>query len=83
MGVNGAHNTIGKNVGAYNSAWVLSRQEGHRVLPGRCAGYGPWYCGLTCAPYLTFIIRSLVLTEWVSLVGWSKSFLIAPVSEEL
>ena len=24
MGVNGAHNTVGENVGAYNTAWVLS-----------------------------------------------------------
>ena len=24
MGVNGAHNTIGGKVGAYNTAWVLS-----------------------------------------------------------
>ena len=24
MGVDGAHNTVGENVGAYNTAWVLS-----------------------------------------------------------
>ena len=41
MGVDGAHNTIEKNVGAYNTAWVLSCQEGHRVLSYRCIGYGP------------------------------------------
>ena len=41
MGVDGAHNTVGENVGAYNTAWVLSCQEGHRVLSGRCIGYGP------------------------------------------
>ena len=41
MGVNGAHNTVGENVDAYNTAWVLSCQEGRRVLPGRCTGYGP------------------------------------------
>ena len=38
MGVDGAHNTVGENVGAYNTAWVLFY---------RCIGYGPWYCGLT------------------------------------
>ena len=32
MGVNGAHNTVGENVGAYNTAWVLSSQGGRRVL---------------------------------------------------
>ena len=32
MGVNGAHNTIGENVGANNTAWVLSCQGGRRVL---------------------------------------------------
>ena len=24
MGVNGAQNTVGENIGAYNTAWVLS-----------------------------------------------------------
>ena len=32
MEVNGAHNTIGENVGTYNTAWVLSCQGGCRVL---------------------------------------------------
>ena len=32
MGVNGTHNTIGENVSAYNTAWVLSCQGGCRVL---------------------------------------------------
>ena len=32
MGVNGAHNTVGENVGAYNTAWILSCQGGRRVL---------------------------------------------------
>ena len=82
MGVNGAHNTIGENVGAYNTAWVLSCQEGRRVLPDRCIGYGPWYCGLTCAPCLTFFVRLLVLTKRASPIGWLQSALIAPVGEE-
>ena len=47
MGVDGAHNTVGENVDAYNSAWVLSCQEGRRVLSCRYTWYGPWYCGLT------------------------------------
>ena len=32
MGVIGAHNTVGENVGAYNTTWVLLCQEGRRVL---------------------------------------------------
>ena len=32
IGVNGAHNTVGENVSAYNTAWVLSCQGGRRVL---------------------------------------------------
>ena len=32
MGVNDAHNTVGENVGAYNTAWVLSHQGGCKVL---------------------------------------------------
>ena len=32
MGVNGAHNTVGENVSAYNTAWVLSCQGGRRIL---------------------------------------------------
>ena len=32
MGVNGIHNTVGENVSAYNTAWVLSCQGGHGVL---------------------------------------------------
>ena len=32
MRVNGAHNTVEKNVGTYNTAWVLSCQGGRRVL---------------------------------------------------
>ena len=42
MGVDGAHNTVGKNVGAYNTARVLSCQGGRRVLSCRSTGYGPW-----------------------------------------
>ena len=36
MGVNGAHNTVGENVGAYNTAWVLSCQGGRRYCFYRC-----------------------------------------------
>ena len=32
MRVNGAHNTVGENVGSYNTAWVLLCQGGRRVL---------------------------------------------------
>ena len=77
MGVDDVHNTVGENVGAYNTAWVLSCQGGRRVLPGMCTGYGPWYCGLTCVPCLTFSVHFLVLTERASPVGWLQSALIA------
>ena len=32
MGVNDAHNTVGENVGAYNTAWALLCQGGYKVL---------------------------------------------------
>ena len=32
MGVNGAYNTVGENVGAYNTVWVLLCQGGYKVL---------------------------------------------------
>ena len=47
MGVNGAHNTIEGNVGAYNIACVRAVVEYYSY---RLIGYGPWYSGLTCAP---------------------------------
>ena len=83
MAVDGAHNTVGENVSAYNTTWVLSCQRGRRVLSRRCTGYGPLYCGLTYAPCLIFSVRFLVLTERASPVGLSQSALIAPVREEL
>ena len=77
MGVNGAHNTVEGNVGAYNTI------EGNvgaynticvRAVAEYCScrriGYGPWYSGLTCAPWLAFSVRPLVLSEWASLVRW-------------
>ena len=79
MGVNGAHNTVGENIGAYNT--VCDREVAEYSFC-RCTGYGPWYRGLTCAPSLAFSVRSLVLSERASLVGWSQSALIAPVGEE-
>ena len=53
MGVNGAHNTIEGNVGAYNTVCVRTVTE---YCSYRCSGYGPWYRGLICAPYLAFSI---------------------------
>ena len=82
MGVDGVHNTVGEDVGAYNTAWVLSCQRGRMVLSYRRTGYGPWYYGLTCAPCLTFFVRFLVFIERVSLVGGSQLALIASVGEE-
>ena len=55
MGVNDAHNTVGENIGAYNTAWALPCQGGRRVLSCRCAGYGPCFLGiavdLSALPY--------------------------------
>ena len=31
MGVDDAHNIVGENIGAYNTAWVLARLEGCRA----------------------------------------------------
>ena len=56
MGVNGAHNTIGENIDAYNTAWVLSCQGGRKVLFLQVYRVRSRYCGLTCAPCLTFSV---------------------------
>ena len=32
MRVSDAHNTVGENIGAYNTAWILSCLGGRRVL---------------------------------------------------
>ena len=45
MGVDGAHNTVGENVDAYNTACVLSCPGGRKVLSYRRIGYGPRYYG--------------------------------------
>ena len=79
MGVNGAHNTIEENVGAYNTVCVKAVAE---YCSYRCTGYGPWYHGLTCAVCFAFSVRSLVLSERGVPVGWSQSALVAPVGEE-
>ena len=82
MGVNGAHNTIGKRSAPTTLFGLYCAREGCKVLSGRCAGYGPYIVVLTCAPCLTFSGRFLVLTERASPVGWSQSALIVPVEEE-
>ena len=79
MGVNDAHNTIEENVSAYNTVCVREVAEYYFC---RFIGYSPWYYGLTCAPWLTFSIRPLVLSERASPVGWPQSALVAPVGEE-
>ena len=79
MGVNGAYNTVEGNVGAYNTVCV-------RAVAVYCSfrrtGYGPWYRGLTCAPWLAFSVCPLVLSERASLVGWPQLALVVPVGEE-
>ena len=52
MGVNGTHNIVGENVGAYN---IVCVREVIEYCFYRCTEYGPWYRGLTCAPCLTFL----------------------------
>ena len=79
MGVNGTHNTVEGNVGAYNTVCVMVVVE---YCSYRRTGYGPWYRGLTCAPWLAFSIRPLVLSERASPVGWPQSALVALVGEE-
>ena len=77
-GVNGAHNTIGK----ISAPTTLCAREVTEYRFCRRTWYGSWYRGLTCAPCLAFFVRSLVLSERVSPVGWSQLALIAPVGEE-
>ena len=79
MGVNGAHNTVEGNVGAYNTVCVRAVAEYCSCMR---TGYGPWYCGLICAPWLAFSVRPLVLSERASPVGWFLSVLIALVGDE-
>ena len=79
MGVNGGHNTVERNVGAYNTVCVRAVAE---YCSCRRTGYGPWYRGLTCAPWLAFSVRPLVHSEQASPVGWPQSALVAPVGEE-
>ena len=79
MGVNGAYNTVEENVGAYNTVCVREVVE---YCSCRCIGYGPWYRGLTCVPWLGFSACPLVLSERASPVGWSQSALVSPIGEE-
>ena len=79
MGVVGDHNTVEENVDAYN---IVCVREVAEYCFCWCTGYSPWYCGLTCAPCLAFSVRSLVLFEWASLIGWSQSALNVLAGEE-
>ena len=58
MGVNGAYNIVEGNVTAYNTVRVRVVAE---YCSYRCIGYGPWYRGLTYAPWLAFPIRPWLL----------------------
>ena len=82
MGVNGAHNTIGKMSAPTTLFGLCCAREVVEYCFCRCTGYGPWYRGLTCAPCLAFSVRSLVLTERASPVGWFQSVPIVSVREE-
>ena len=67
MGVNGAYHTIEGNVYAYKYVCVRVVVEYYSYRRTR---YGPWYRGLTCAPWLAFSVCPLVLSERASPVGW-------------
>ena len=47
MGVNSAHNTVGKKLAPTITVCVRAVVEYYSY---RRIGYGPWYRGLTCAP---------------------------------
>ena len=68
-----------ENIDAYNTVYVREVAE---YCSYRRTGYGPWYHGLTCAPWLAFSVRPLVPSGRASLVGWPQSALVAPVGEE-
>ena len=82
MGVNGAHNTIGEKLAPITLLGFYRAREVIEYCFYRCTEYGPWYCGLTCAPCLIFSVHLLVLTKRASPVGWSQWALITPVGEE-
>ena len=82
MRVNGAHNTVGK-ISAPTTLFGLCYA---REVAGYCpAGVQGTFLGIVVdlGALLYFSVRSLVLTERASPVGWSQSALIAPVGEEL
>ena len=78
MGFSGAYNTVEENVGAYNTVCVRAVVE---YCSYRRTGDGPWYRGLTCVPYLSFFVCSLIFSKRASLVYWSQSALVALVRE--
>ena len=82
MGVNGVHNTVGKMSVPITPFGLCCAREVAEYYFYMCTGYSSWYRGLTCAPCLAFSIRSLVLNERASPVGWFQSALITPVGEE-
>ena len=79
MGVNGAYNTVEKM--SAPTILFVSRRFQSTVSAG-VQGMNPGIVVLTCVPCLAFSVRSLVLSERVSPVGWSQSALVAPVGEE-
>ena len=79
MGVNGAHNTIGK-VSAPTTLFVSGRLQS--TVSTVVQGTIPGIVVLTCTPSLAFSVRSLVPSGRASPVGWFQSALVAPVGEE-
>jgi len=69
MGVNDAHNTIGENIGAYNTAWALLCQGGCRVLFLQVYRVRTPVLRFDLCALPTFFVCSLVLTERTSPVG--------------
>ena len=82
MGVNDAHNTVGKMSTPTTLFGLCCAREVAEYNFYKCIGYGLWYRGLTCAPCLAFSVRPLVLSGRTSLVGRSQSALFAPIGEE-
>ena len=70
----GPYNTVGGDVGAYNTICVLVAAE-YCFLQGMVPGT----VVLTCEPCLAFLRTS---SERASPVGWLQSALSAPVGEE-
>ena len=76
MGVNGAHNTVGKMSTPTTLFGLCCAKEVAEYYFCRCTGYGPWYRGLTCALCLAFSVRSGRIVWAVFVSGHACMFLV-------